>query len=84
MGGGPNLIIIFGVKILVKCRKKKSGLRPANQGGPKIEKKVVFWHKKREKFRIRHPNFFFSKNFQLTNAAEKALGTKKTLFQWKP
>ena len=78
IGGGPNLLIFFGAKKLVKCRKKKSGLRPENKGGPKIEKKnVVFWHKKCEKFQTRHPIFFFSKKFQPTNAAEKALCTKR-------
>ena len=76
-GGGPCLKKISGAKNLVKCRKKKSGLRPENKGGPKIEKKVVFWHTKCEKFRIRHPNIFFSKNIQPTNAAEKALCTKR-------
>ena len=34
---------------------KKSGLRPENKGGYKNRKKVVFWHKKSENFRIRHP-----------------------------
>ena len=42
---------------------KKLGLRPENKGGPKIEKKVVFWHKKSENFRIRYPIFFFQKKF---------------------
>ena len=57
--------------------KKKSGLRPENKGGPKIEKKVGFWHKKCENFQIWNPIFFFSKKFQPTNAAEKALCTKR-------
>ena len=56
----PYLKKISGAKILVKCRKKL-GLQPKNKGGPKIEKKVVFWHKKCEKFPIRHPIFFSQK-----------------------
>ena len=43
---------------------KKSGLRPANQGGPKIEKKKSFFGIKNAKnFDIRHPIFFSLKIF---------------------
>ena len=61
-GGTKPVIIIFLAKKLVKS-PKKIGPRPKNKGGPKVEKKVVFWHKKCEKFRIRHPHFFSQKIF---------------------
>ena len=45
--------------------------------GYQNRKKVVFCHKKCEKFGIRYLIIFFSKNFQPTNPTEKALCTKK-------
>ena len=59
------------------AEKKIRAFGPKIRGVPKSKKKVVFWHKKCEKFRIRHPIYFFSKNFQPTHAAEKALCTKR-------
>ena len=41
-GGGPNLLIFFFGKNFSEIAKKKSGLRPKNKGGPKIEKKGRF------------------------------------------
>ena len=52
--------------------KKNRASGPKIRGVQKSKKKVVFWHKKCEKFRIRHP-----KNFQPANAAEKSLCTKR-------
>ena len=60
--GGPNLIIIFGVKILVMS-KKESGLRPANQGVQK-SKKGRFLAKKNVKIFESGIQFFFSKIFE--------------------
>ena len=54
--------------------------------GPKIrvvqksEKGLFCGMKKCEKFRIRNPNKILSKNFHPTNAAEKALCTKRHFF----
>ena len=60
------------------CSGRPSGRLPENKRGP-----VVFWLKKCEKFRIRHPIFCISKNFDRTNAVENALCTKQHFFQWK-
>ena len=43
IGGGTKPEIFSGAKNLVKCRNIFfSGLRPENEGGPKIEKKSRF------------------------------------------
>ena len=42
--------------------EKTSGLRPENKGGPKIEKRFVFWHKNVKNFESR-VHFFFSQIF---------------------
>ena len=79
LGGGPP------------CTKKRSqfffvvqfffrAFSPKKSGVHKLHQKVVFWLKKCEKFRIQHPIFFFSKKFHPTNAAEKAVFTKKQFF----
>ena len=62
MGGGTLPENFFRCKKFSEMPIFFSGPRPENKGGPKIEKKVVFWHKKCEKFRTRHP-FFFSQKF---------------------
>ena len=73
--GGPNLIIIFGVKILVKCRKKFSGPLARKSGGSKNRKKRSFFGIKNVKNFKSGIQFFFLKKFQPANAAEKALCT---------
>ena len=55
---------------------------PKIRGVQKLPKKVVFWLKKCEKIRIRHP-LFFSQIFYRTNAVENALCTKKIFFNGK-
>ena len=56
---------------------------PNIRGVQKLPKKVVFWLKKCEKFRIRHPKIFISKTFYRTNAVENALCTKQHFFNGK-
>ena len=46
-----------------------------------MSKKVVFWLKKCEKFRVQQPKKFFSKIFLPTKAREKTIYTKKHLFK---
>ena len=50
--GVPNLKKFSGAKNLVKCRKKNRASGPKIRGVQKSKKKVVFWHKKCEKFQI--------------------------------
>ena len=59
--GGPGYIFWRKCKKITKMLKKKSGLRPENKGGPKIEKKVVFWHKNVKNFES-GIHIFFSQN----------------------
>ena len=60
--GGAYLKIFSGAKNLVKCPIFFSG-GPKIRGVQKSKKKVVFWHKKCEKVRTRHPIFFSQKFF---------------------
>ena len=77
-----------------QIRKKKNGAKkyqkmptiyfrafgPKIRGVQKLPQKVVFWLKKCENFRIRHPVCFFSKSFHPTNATEKELCAKRHFF----
>ena len=82
MGGG-TLIKFSGAKILVKYRKRNKN----RASGPKIQpgegvqklKQVVFWHKKCEKFRTRHP-IFFIKNFSTHQCCRKGTFALKDTF----
>ena len=72
-GGKPENF--FRCKSFSEMPKNRAS-GPKIRGVQKLEKRVVFWHKKYHKFRIRHPIIFFSNFFQPINAAEKALCTK--------
>ena len=77
--GGTKPEFFFRCKKFSEMPKKiNSGLRPENKGGPKIEKKVVFWHKKCEKFQTRHPIFFSQKIFNPPMRPKRHFALKDT------
>ena len=77
--GRPNRKVFFWKR----DQKKNRAFGPKTMRVQKLEKKVVFWLEKCEKFESGIQFFFPSKNFQPTNAAEKALFTKKLFFSQK-
>ena len=73
-------IFFFGIFVIFcnYAKKYNSGLRPENRGVPKAKNKVVFWHKKCEKFGIRHPIFFSQYFFNLPMRPKRHFVLKDT------
>ena len=75
-GGGQTCYFFMVAKKIVKCRKKNRAYGPKIRGVQKSKKRSFFGI---QNVKISNPasKNFFSKNFQPTNAAEKALCTKR-------
>ena len=78
LGGGTLPEKIFRCKKFSEMPKKNRASGPKIRGVQKSKKRVVFWHKKCENFRTRHPIFFSQKKFNPPRRPKRHFALKDT------